>query len=95
MSEKKRERTKNSVDNPTDPKTRETKQGKQTKFVLDVGDMVATPEQIEAIKSSILKNAMVELKKINVAGVKGDAIRPKIGAEFFSLSFSMSFSLGA
>jgi hypothetical protein len=95
MPERKRERSRRQVDNPLEPHTVETKKGKQTKFVLDLGDIAATPEQIEDLRSGLLKNSIALLKSAKLATVAGQDIRPKIGVEAFSVSFSVSFSLGA
>ena len=95
MPERKRERAKRRVDDPMDPHTVETKKGKQTKFVLDVGDITATPEQIEDLKSNLLKSSIDLLRRANISTESGEPARPKVGVELFSVSFSVSFSLGA
>jgi hypothetical protein len=95
MSERKRERAIRKIDDPLDPRTVETKKGKQTKFVLDVGDIDATPEQIEDLRSAILKNSIDLLRKSSLQSLAGEDIRPKIGVEMFSVSFSVAFSLGS
>ena len=95
MPERKRERSRRQADNPLEPHTVETKKGKQTKFILDVGDISATPEQIEDLRSAILKNSIDLLRTQHLVGAAGEEVRPKIGVEMFSVSFSVSFSLGA
>lgn len=94
MAEKKRERVRRKVDNPTEPSTVETKKGKQTKFVVDLGDVKATDDKLDDIKSSLLKTAIAQVKGLTTTS--GDKVqRPEVGVELFSMSFSMSFSLGA
>jgi hypothetical protein len=95
MAERKRERAVRRIDSPMEPRTVETKTGKQTKFVLDVGDIEADADQIEELRSSILKNSIQLLRDRNIRAASGEALRPKIGVELFSVSFSVSFSLGA
>lgn len=95
MADKKRERSVKRVDNPMEPSRVETKKSKQTKFILDVGDIVATPDEIEELRSKILKNSIDLLRNGAIRSERGEEIRPKIGVEAFSVSFSASFSLGA
>jgi len=95
MPERKKERSRKKVDNPTDPHTVETKKGKQTKFVLDVGDIAFTPDQLEEVRSDILKNSLKLIRDKHLTSLSGAEVRPKIGVEEFSVSFSVSFSLGA
>lgn len=91
MPERKRKRQRIRKE-PTPPR-HETKQEKQTKFIISAGELAATPEQLEEIKSTLLKNAVAALGRYRTPA--GDALaRPNIDVEFFSLSFSLSFSLG-
>ena len=94
MAERKKERKRQKVEDPVEPRSRETKQGNQTKFVIGVDNLKATPDEIDNIKSALLKQAVTQLKDFR--STKGGVLeRPNIGVEFFSLSFSLSFSLGA
>jgi len=93
MPERKRERSRRQVDNPTEPHTVETKKGKQTKFLLDVGDLAATPDQLEELRSSLLKSSIELLKSRKLVSRTGEAVRPKIGVEMFSVSFSSPSAL--
>lgn len=95
MAERKKERAVRRVDNPTEPHTVETKKGKQTKFVLDIGNVEVDQDQVEELRSEILRNSIQLLKSRGLTTATGEAPRPKIGVELFSVSFSVSFSLGA
>ena len=91
MAERRRERRREQKEPPAPRK--EQRKDKQTKFVIAAQDLDATPEQLETIKGTLLKNAVNALKDFKT--VEGQAIaRPDVAVEFFSLSFSLSFSLG-
>ena len=90
MAERRRERRRQQKE-PSPPRKQQRKD-KQTKFVIAAQELDATPEQLEAIKGTLLKTAVNALKDFK--RVDGGALeRPEIGVEFFSLSFSLSFSL--
>lgn len=95
MLERKKERSVRRVDNPTEPHTVEKKQGKQTKFLLDIGVVNIDPDEVEELRSEILRSSIQLLKTRGFKNLSGESPRPKIGVESFSVSFSVSFSLGA
>jgi hypothetical protein len=93
MAERRRERVRKKGDGvKAEPPRKETKKSKATKFIIDAGELLASPEDVEKVKSALLRSAVDQLKGFKA--VSGDALRPNIGVEFFSLSFSLSFSLG-
>ena len=90
MAERRRERRREQGE-PA-PRRQETRQDKETRFIIAAKDLAAQPEEIEQIKSALLKNAVSTLKNFRTA--EGAVVQPEISAAFFSLSFSLSFSLG-
>ena len=92
MPERRRERRREQKE-PTGTRRQDASQEKQTKFVISASDLAATPEEIQDIKSALLRSAVNVLKDFRTT--TGEAVaRPQVSTELFSLSFSLSFSLG-
>lgn len=94
MPKKQRERKRVKKLGETEPRTVEKKSGKQTKFIIDAGDIKVTAAELEKMRSALLKSAVLTLKNAKTSKGK-PAEAPQIGIEMFSMSFSLSFSLGA
>ncbi|SRR6266567_1173624 len=92
MPERRRERRRTTGE-PATQHRQERRQDKETRFVISAKDLAAEPEQIEEIKSALLRDAVTTLR--NYRTTTGDAVAaPSIAMLQFSLSFSLSFSLG-
>lgn len=89
---RKREKIRKWSDGASEPKTKETKESKQTKFVIDVGDANLDADQIQEIKNNLLKESISLLG--NTLNADGEPVRPRITSESLSWTFSMSFSMG-